>query len=211
MSEDARHPLFARCWERIARTTDRGPGARHRKELLAGLSGRVLEVGAGTGTNFSHYPETVREVLALEPEPYLRERARQAAAHAPVTVEVRPGHAESIPAEDGSFDAVVLSLVLCSVSDQAAALAQARRVLRPGGELRFYEHVVSDSSGWALVQRLADATFWPGISGGCHMARDTAAAMERAGFTIERSERFVFGPVPDRVGFPHILGLARAR
>ena len=107
----------------------------------AGLTGRVVEVGAGNGLNFGHYPATVTEVVAVEPEPYLRERAEEAARAAPVDVTVVVGLADALPAEDGAFDAAVASLVLCSVPDQAGALAELRRVVRPDGELRFYEHV----------------------------------------------------------------------
>jgi ubiquinone/menaquinone biosynthesis C-methylase UbiE len=209
MPDRVRHPLFARVWERVARASERGEAAQHRSSLLAGLAGRVLEVGAGAGTNFAHYPQSVREVVALEPEPYMRERAREAAANAAVPVALLDGRAESIPADAGDFDAVVLSLMLCSVADQAAALAEAHRVLRPEGELRFYEHVRSRSEHWARAQQLADATLWPRIAGGCHMARDTAAAIEQAGFRITSCERFTFSAAPRLPGLPHILGVAR--
>ncbi len=117
---------------------------KQRSELLAGLRGRVLEVGAGDGRNFAHYPSDVSEVLAIEPEPYLRRLACDAARAAPVTVKVVDGTAELLPHEDGVFDSVVSSLVLCSVIDQEIALAELHRVLMPGGELRFYEHVVAE-------------------------------------------------------------------
>src|SRR6266508_2488374 len=115
----------------------------HRRKLLAGLSGQVVEVGAGNGLNFTLYPETVEHVLAVEPEPLLREAAIEEAKKAPVPVEVVDGLASELPAEDASQNAAVASLVLCSVPDQAEALAEMRRVLKPGGELRFYEHVIS--------------------------------------------------------------------
>ena len=115
--------------------------AEHRRELLAGISGRVVEIGAGTGANFAHYPEGVREIVAVEPEPYLRARAATAATDVISPVRVVDAVADQLPFEDGSFDVAVSSLVLCSVADQPAALAELHRVLRPGGELRFYEHV----------------------------------------------------------------------
>ncbi len=209
MPEQVRHPLFARVYERVALAGERAGAAEHRRALLAGLAGRVIEVGAGSGTNFAHYPATVQEVVAVEPEPHLRQSAARAAARAAVPITVLDGRAESIPAEDGAFDAVVLSLMLCSVADQDAALAESSRVLCPRGELRFYEHVVSRSPRWARLQQLADATVWPRIAGGCHMARDTAAAIERAGFELVSCERFVFRPTPTLPGMPHILGVAR--
>ena len=134
---EVRHPVFARFFHRLSRVMEREVG-EHREELLAGLSGRILEVGAGNGMNFRRYPATtVKEVVALEPEAYLRERAEQAAGDAPVQVSVRDGAAEALPVQDASFDAAVASLVLCTVPDPPRALAELRRVLRPGGELRF--------------------------------------------------------------------------
>ncbi len=173
------------------------------------MSGRVIEVGAGSGANFSHYPASVSEVVAVEPERYLRERALRAAAQAPVAVSVLEGGADLLPGEAGSFDAGVAALVLCTVPDQQSALAELYRVIRPGGELRFYEHVISHSRWEARFQRLADATFWPHVAGGCHLARDMTAAIERAGFQIDGHERFPFSPAPFLVPDPHILGSAR--
>jgi SAM-dependent methyltransferase len=190
-----------------------GRGAKgedeYRKRMLAGLSGSVIEVGAGNGLNFPFYPGTVVRVLAVEPEPLLREAATNNAADAPVPVEVVDGVSGRLPAEDGSFDAGVASLVLCSVPDQGRALAEFHRVIRPGGELRFYEHVVAHRKLAAGLQRVADATFWPRVAGGCHLARDTTAAIGRAGFTIERSERFPFTPGAPVPAIPHVLGVAR--
>lgn len=131
------HPLFARLYDRVSALAENTGQREHRRELLAGLSGRVVEVGAGNGLNFPHYPPEVEEVVAVEPEAYLGERSRKAAAGAAVSVRVVDGLAEELPLEDGSVDAGVCSLVLCSVPSQAVALAELRRVVRPGGELRF--------------------------------------------------------------------------
>jgi ubiquinone/menaquinone biosynthesis C-methylase UbiE len=209
MAEEVRHPVFARVYERLAQTSEGRGAGEHRERLLAGCSGRVLEIGAGNGANFAHYPETVGAVIAVEPERYLRERARRAAARAPVSISVTEGHADRLPGEAGSFDAAVASLVLCTVPDQQRALAELFRVIRPGGELRFYEHVVSHRQREARFQRFADATFWPRVAGGCHMARDTAAEIERAGFQIEACERIAFSPSRFVPPTPHILGVAR--
>lgn len=202
------HPIFARCYALVSPAMERGV-AEHRRRLLAGLSGRVIDVGAGTGANFAHYPPTVGSVLAVEPEPYLRGIAQEHAKRAPVRVEVVDGLAERLPADDASFDAAVVSLVLCSVADQRAAVAELHRVLRPGGQLRFFEHVRADTPGLERVQRLLDATVWPRIAGGCHTGRDTAAAIEQAGFAISRIDRLRFpdAPVPFPTS-PHILGVA---
>lgn len=169
----------------------------------------MIEVGAGNGLNFAHYPETVAEVVAVEPEPYLRRLAEGAAAKAAVPVQVVDGVAEELPAEDSSFDAGVVSLVLCSVADPRRALAELHRALRPGGELRFYEHVRADESRLARVQRALDAV-WPRVAGGCHASRDTPRAIEEAGFVVERVRRFRFQPCLLAWPLsPHVLGVAR--
>jgi ubiquinone/menaquinone biosynthesis C-methylase UbiE len=124
-------------------------------------------------------------------------------------VNVVNGLADALPVEDESMDAAVASLVLCTVPDQARALAEVRRVLRPGGELRFYEHVLSRARGPAAFQRFADATFWPPIAGGCHMGRDTAPAIERAGFEIESQKRWGYRPSRYFPAEPMIMGVAR--
>jgi ubiquinone/menaquinone biosynthesis C-methylase UbiE len=205
-----RHPLFARMYARFSPGAELKGGSGHRDELLGGAAGRVIEVGAGNGLNFGHYPAAVTEVVAVEPEPYLRERAERAAPDAPVAIRVVDGVADALPVEDGSFDVAVASLVLCSVADQAVALAEIRRVLRPGGELRFYEHVVSQKPRRAAIQRrLDDWSVWPRLFGGCHVARDTPAAIEAAGFAIERCRRFSFAAGP--IALTHVIGLARPR
>jgi ubiquinone/menaquinone biosynthesis C-methylase UbiE len=209
MPEHAHHPVFARIYKKVAEIDERRGGAEHRRRLLLGSSGRVIEVGAGSGANFSHYPASVSEVVAVEPERYLRECAQRAATHAPVPVSVSEGDADHLPGESGSFDVGVAALVLCTVPDQRSALAELYRVIRPGGELRFYEHVVSHHRWEARFQRLADATFWPHVAGGCHLARDTTSRIEHAGFVIETCERFPFSPAPFLPPDPHILGTAR--
>jgi ubiquinone/menaquinone biosynthesis C-methylase UbiE len=205
---EVRHPLFARFFHRFAGLMERELG-EHRDELLAGLSGRVLEVGAGNGMNFGHYPATVDEVVALEPEPYLRSKAEEAARAAAVRVTVTAGTADPLPVEDASFDAVVASLVLCSVPDPAAALAEFARVLKPRGELRFLEHVRSERPRMARVQGAFDRTgVWPRLIGGCHCSRDTAGSIRVAGFEIERMREFGLGP-SFGLTYPHVLGTAR--
>jgi SAM-dependent methyltransferase len=209
--EAVNHPLFARLYLRMASGRKAHGEDEYRRKLLADLSGRVIEVGAGSGLNFPHYPATVDGVLAVEPEPLLREAATKNARGAPVPVEVIDGVSGRLPADEGSFDAGVASLVLCSVPDQQRALEEFRRVIRPGGELRFYEHVVSHRPTAARLQRIADAVFWPRVGGGCHLSRDTGAAIGRAGFAVESIERFSFTPGAPVPPLPHILGVARRR
>lgn len=202
------HPIFARLYPRMARAMERGGLAEHRARLLAGLTGEVVEIGAGSGSNFVHYPPAVTRVLAVEPEPTLRRTAAAAAEQAPVPVEVVDGLAERLPVPDAAAGAVVCTLVLCTVPDQHAALTEIRRVLAPGGRLHFLEHVRADTPGMVRVQRVMDATFWPRIAGGCRTGRDTAAAIRRAGFTLERLERFQF-PEFRTPTASHIAGTAR--
>jgi SAM-dependent methyltransferase len=178
------HPFFARLWT-VMSAHETPLLKRLRAENLAGLSGGVLEVGAGTGTNFAHYPDTVQQVVAVEPEEQLAPKAREAAAAAPVPVTVVESTIEAMPAGE-KFDAVVCSLVLCSVEDPEAVLRQLHSLLKPSGELRYFEHVAS--TGWrGSLQRLADATVWPRISGNCHTHRDTERAIAAAGFTVDRA------------------------
>jgi ubiquinone/menaquinone biosynthesis C-methylase UbiE len=207
MSE-VRHPLFARVWTRLA-AKEKPEATAHRREMLAELRGRVIELGAGTGANFAHYPPEVTELVAVEPEPYLREQARRAAETAPVPVTVLDGVADALPSEDGAFDAAVACLVLCTVPDQARALGELRRVLRPGGELRFYEHVHAHTQPTRAILEILDRTLWPRMSGGCHPTRETARAIEEAGFAIDECRRFGFAPAPLQPPVPHILGTAR--
>ena len=198
----AARPVFARLYSSVLRPRQDA----QRRTLLEGLSGTVAEIGAGAGITFSLYPPTVTHVIAVEPEPYLRRRAAKSARHAQVPVEVRAGTAEDLPLADASIDAVVVSLVLCSVRSQPAALGEIRRVLRPGGELRFYEHVAAQNALARGLQRAADATFWPRLFGGCHMGRDTVSAIASAGFDVEhhgRISRPSLSPPP-----PAVIGVA---
>jgi ubiquinone/menaquinone biosynthesis C-methylase UbiE len=204
-----RHPIFARGYDRASRKVEARGQREHRQRLLDGLAGDVVEVGAGNGLNFPLYPPTVRRLVAVEPEAYLRDRAREAAAHASVVVEVVDGVAEALPLETASVDGAVAALVLCSVSDQEAALSELRRVIRPGGALHFYEHVRALEPGAARRQDIFNLV-WPRLAGGCHPNRDTVGAIERAGFRIERLDRLAFKPFPFAFPTaPHVLGVAR--
>ncbi|MFJ8814820.1 class I SAM-dependent methyltransferase [Amycolatopsis thermoflava] len=202
------HPRFARMYERISAESEQRGTAEHRDRMLAGLSGRIIEIGAGNGLNFGHYPETVTEVVAVEPEDRLRALAEHAAEQARVPVRVVAGHAGALPAEDGTFDAAVASLVLCSVADVSAALAEIRRVLRPGSELRFFEHVRSANPLLGLVQD-ALTPLWSRAGGGCHLNRDTAKFIRAAGFDIEPPHRIYYAPLRFVPRHAHILGRAR--
>lgn len=213
------HPWFAKYYSRVAVAMDRGGLAEYRRRLLAGLSGEVVEIGPGNGMNFRQYPREVTRLVAVEPEPTLRARARQTAdelsqnavSSSSIKIEVIGGVAERLPLADASCDAVVVSLVLCSVPDQQAAFREVHRILRPGGEFRFMEHVRSQGRAAALGQRALDATIRPSLCGGCRCARETGEAVAAAGFEVSELSRFRF---PERIYLPnptasHVLGYAR--
>jgi SAM-dependent methyltransferase len=182
-----------------------------RRQTLAGLRGRVIEVGSGDGRSFEHYPPEVEHVLAVEPDPTARAAAVARAEAAEVPIEVVDGVAGALPADKGAFDAAVVMGVLCSVPDPSAALAELRRVLVPGGELRFWEHVRSQNAAFRLVQRAFDALFWTRALGGCETTRDTESAIKAAGFQIERLDRrFHPSSLLTITAAPNIVGAARA-
>jgi protein-L-isoaspartate O-methyltransferase len=197
MSTTVDNPFFARIWPAMSA---REPQTlrRLREESLAGLTGRVLEVGAGTGTNFAYYPRTVTEVVAVEPERRLAALAAQAADRAPVPVRVTGETVEQFR-DDTPFDAVVCALVLCSVEDPDAVAAQLFSVIRPGGELRYLEHEAGHGVR-ARMQKLADATIWPKLAGNCHAHRNTEQSIARAGFRVTQTRREwvlpAWAPVP---------------
>jgi protein-L-isoaspartate O-methyltransferase len=179
-------PFFARMWIVMARHEPESL-KRLRHENLAGLSGRVLEVGAGTGTNFELYPDTVTEVVAVEPERRLAVLAQQAAAVASVPVTVCTDTVEQF-SDAEPFDAAVCSLVLCSVDEPDQVVRQLLSLLKPGGELRYFEHVAS-SGARARLQKIADATLWPRMAGNCHTHRHTEQTIVGAGFRVSDARR----------------------
>jgi ubiquinone/menaquinone biosynthesis C-methylase UbiE len=203
------HPLCARLYVKQAEAAESRGLADQRRRMLAGLAREVVEIGAGNGLNFTHYPDAVTMAHAFEPEPYLRAIAVHAGENAAVPVTVSDAVAEDLPLDDASVDAAVASLVLCSVKDPVRAVAELHRVVRSGGELRFNEHVASEHPLRRALQRTADATLWPTLSGGCHLGRETGLVLEDGGFRIERVERFVFSVSALDPPKSHILGTAR--
>lgn len=194
------HRWFAATYDLLTRPGEKRLG-EVRRRLLADLHGDVIEIGAGTGANFEHYPTGVR-VLAFEPDPYMLTRAQKRLLElrrADIDVQLAP--AEQLPVDDASVDAVVTTLVLCTVRDPASALAEARRALRPGGELRFIEHVRGD----AMLGRVQDAVqpVWGWVAAGCHGNRRTEGALRSAGFAITSLEHRKMAP-----WMPAIVGIA---
>jgi ubiquinone/menaquinone biosynthesis C-methylase UbiE len=211
-----RQTLYGPEQSRFARYLERreaarpDPGFRElRNRLLSGLRGRVIEVGAGDGRSFEHYPPEVERVLAVEPDPTARDAARERAEAAGIAIEIVAGDAAALPAEDSTFDAAVVMGVLCTVPDPSAALRELRRVLKPHGELRFLEHTRSPRRLFRGVQHAVDTLFWTRALGGCETTRDTESAITGAGFRFEELERgFHSSSLVTITSAPYILGKA---
>ncbi|RZU47095.1 methyltransferase family protein [Fluviicoccus keumensis] len=179
-----------------------------RKEVIAEAWGRVLEIGIGAGANLPHYSRDVTEIVGIEPDAAMLDRARKTAAGlslaAPLTLAV--GDAQALDFPDESFDTVLMCLVLCTIPDPLKALQEARRVLKPGGQVIFLEHVRSPDAAVARWQdRLTPA--WKVLGCGCHLNRDTAATFKEAGFRFHRIRRYEH-PKMMRLGSAIIQGIA---
>jgi ubiquinone/menaquinone biosynthesis C-methylase UbiE len=211
-----RAPLYGPQQSRFARYLERREQRKPdleahelRRRLLAGMRGQVIEVGSGDGRSFEHYPAEVDRVLAVEPDPTARAAAAERARAAVVQIDVVDGDAAALPAAGGAFDAAVVMGVLCSVPDPAAALRELRRVLVPGGELRFWEHVRSSNPAFRALQRACDALFWTRALGGCETTRDTVAAIREAGFRFVTLNRgFHSSSLLTITTAPYVLGVA---
>jgi ubiquinone/menaquinone biosynthesis C-methylase UbiE len=198
-----RWTILATAYDRMSRKSEEAGLGALRKGLLAGAEGRVLEIGGGTGLNLQYY-DGDRSLVVTEPEPAmlrrLKDKAREQAPHA----EVVQAPAETLPFEDASFDTVVSTLVLCGV-DQERSLGEVRRVLRPGGQLLFLEHVRSDDPALARFQDRMNRV--NRFLVGCECNRRTLSAIEAAGFTVSRVERTTMPEAPKFVR-PLIVGAA---
>ncbi len=205
------HKWFAAIYDRMLAPEERRFLGKVREEMLKDLNGDILEIGCGTGLNFPYYRNGAH-VIATEPDPYMMARARERAAAASVTIDLREAAAEDLPFPDASFDFVIDTLVMCTVREPRKALSEIRRVLKPGGEYRFYEHVRYENAFGALSQDLV-TPLWSWFGAGCHPNRDTAQTIRDAGFEIVELERTKpFPPIPPMVwSRPHIRGIARHR
>ena len=182
--------FVAAVYDRWMRVTEVACLGQWRRELLRDLEGEVLEVGAGTGAMLPYYPMTVTRLVLAEPDRYMRRRLEmKRGTSAFKRLELSDASLDGLPMPDESFDAVVCMLVLCSVQDMHAALAEIFRVLRPGGRLLFVEHVAARQHSTRLAWQRRLEPLWKRVAGNCHLTRDTEAAIHRVGFQIERIER----------------------
>ncbi|TCJ16181.1 class I SAM-dependent methyltransferase [Rubrobacter taiwanensis] len=182
--------MYGRLYDAALAVPERAGLRELRREVLAGLRGRVLELGVGTGLNFPLYPPELDELVGVDPDESMLGRARERARGAPFPVRLVVAAAEDLPFEAGSFDAAAATLAMCTVPAPERALREARRVLRPGGELRLLEHVRADRIG--RLQELATPV-WKRVAGGCHLDRETLKYVREAGFEVERVERRLGG------------------
>ncbi len=203
------HKWFAATYDRMMAGAEKSYLGRVREEIVGGARGSVLEIGAGTGASFPYYGEHVEALVAADPDPFMLRRAEQRAQEIGHLIELKQAAAEELPFGDASFDTVVSVLVLCTVGDPARALAEVRRVLKPGGELRFYEHVRFAHAFGAFWQSLV-TPLWRWVSAGCHPNRDIAWSIQEAGFAIQQLEWLKPEPPLPPMVFtrPHIKGVA---
>jgi ubiquinone/menaquinone biosynthesis C-methylase UbiE len=199
------HPIYSRLYRAIGWFGDRAGFATHRQRLLAHAEGTVVEIGAGTGLNFRHYSAGL-EVVSTEPDPHMLKAARRATRRARARLTLRQALAASLPLPDASADTVVSTLVLCSVPDQSAVLAEVKRVLRPGGKLLLLEHVRATDPALARQQDRREHT-QVRFAGGCHPNRDTLGALVAAGFDTEAVDQVALPGMS--ITRPGISGVAR--
>jgi len=198
--------LFSVLYDRGLKETEDAGLREKRRELLAGAWGRVLEIGAGTGLNLVHYPAEVESLTLAEPDPHMAKRLRGRLASSSRSAEVVQAPAERMPFPSDAFDTVVATLVLCTVPDPATAVAEARRVLRPGGQLLFLEHVRAEDSESARWQDRLEKP-WRFLADGCHCNRDTVATLRASGLALANVER---GEVPKAPPIVRPLVVGRA-
>jgi SAM-dependent methyltransferase len=178
---------FSALYDRCMSGTEEAGLHEMRRSLLSSARGRTIELGAGTGANLDLYPEGVTELVLAEPGAHMMAQLRPKLAESPRSAELVEASAEELPFEDSSFDTAVFTLVLCTVPNPQQALAEAARVLKPGGRLLFVEHVRAEEPGLARWQDRLEGP-WRFLADGCHCNRDTVANIEASPFTLDRVE-----------------------
>jgi ubiquinone/menaquinone biosynthesis C-methylase UbiE len=180
---------MAATYDRFMARTEAACLSEWRGALLGDLTGDVLELGSGTGVNLAHFGTGVTRLVLTEPDPHMRRLLERRAASSDLPVEVVDAGAGRLPFPDASFDAVVATLVLCTVPDPAGALREARRVLKPGGQLVFLEHVAAPAGTKRRAWQRRVDPIWKHVAGGCHLTRETEAAIAGAGFALGDVQR----------------------
>ncbi len=198
--------LFSAFYDRGFEATEEAGLRAMRHDLLAGARGRVLELGAGTGLNLAHYPETIEDLTLVEPDPHMTKQLRRRLVGSDRSAEAVEAPGEALPFPDDSFDTAVVTLVLCTVPDQGATLEEIARVLKTDGQLLFLEHVRSGDPGLARWQDRLEGP-WRFLGDGCHCNRDTVAALDAAGFQMRELKDDVLPKAPPLVR-PLIRGSA---
>jgi SAM-dependent methyltransferase len=211
MPQTAGHKWFAAFWDWQTRHEPAKIRA-WRDEIAGGARGRVLEIGCGGGANFPHYSNLATEIVATDPDPFMLERARRRASELQRVIELQEAAAERLPVDDASFDTVVSTVNMCSVSDPARALAEVKRVLRPGGEYRFFDHVRYKSAIGGFIQDIV-TPLWKWGGAGCHPNRDVERFIRTAGLDIVEIQHVKpVPPVPPMIIVrPCIKGIAIRR
>ncbi len=199
-----RQRAFAWGYDFLGKSAEKGAYKEPRQFVAGEATGRILEIGAGTGANLAYYPEDADLTLS-DPNPFMLERLERKAAEQGIPVRTDHYAGEELPYDDGSFDTVVSTLVMCSVNDPARSIVEIARILRPGGEFRFMEHVRGEGFTRERFQDLMTPV-WRAIGDGCHPNRSTVSTVRQTGLEIVETRSFSFGPYPIR---PHIAGVAR--
>ncbi len=199
---------FSALYDRCFKAAEEAGLRDMRRGVLAGARGRVLELGAGTGLNLDLYPaEGIESLILTEPDPHMAKQLRLKLEVSGRNAELIEAGAENLPFDDDSFDTVTVTLVLCTVPDQPAALKEVHRVLKPGGQLLFLEHVRADDPGLAKWQDRLEKP-WRFLGDGCHCNRDTESAIRAAGFELGDVEHGELPKAPPIVQ-PLVQGSAR--
>jgi SAM-dependent methyltransferase len=198
--------LFTAVYDRGLRGSEEAGLGEMRRELLSSATGKTIELGAGTGLNLCHYPNTIEDLTLTEPDPHMARRLRERLARSERKASVVESPAERLPFEAASFDSAVATLMLCTVPDPAATLAEVARVLKPGGRLLFIEHVRAEDPGLARWQDRLEPP-WRFLADGCRCNRDTVATIEASPLSLSEVER---GSLPKALPFlrPLIRGSA---